>query len=171
MNPITQIAENHIRITRPLFSEAMRATENKAYKKAVHKTALVVIALYLAAAVWLLYTGGSLFFLLGESVFLGAILFWLAVMLPNTRMKRKYKAMAQYSNAAPERTVIFFHDYLSVTADTGKETVIPYTDIEGWQESRHLYILNCSHNIHVMLDKNGFILGDFQSVQSLLTSH
>lgn len=165
MNPTTQIAENHIRITRPLFSEAMRATENKAYKKAVHKTALVLIALYLAVAAWLWYTGGSLFFLLGESVFLGAILFWLIVMLPNTRIKSKYKAMAQYSNAAPERTVVFFHDHLSVTADTGKETVIPYTDIEGWLESRHLYILNCSHNIHVLLDKNGFVSGDFSTVK------
>lgn len=93
MHPTTQIAENHIRISRSLFNEAMRDTESKTYKKAVQKIALVLASLYLIIAFFLSYTGCSLLLLLGESVFLAALLFWLTVMLPGTRRHSKYKAL------------------------------------------------------------------------------
>ncbi|MGN0353405.1 MAG: hypothetical protein ACI4ES_17330, partial [Roseburia sp.] len=82
MKPITQIAENHITITRKLFNEGMRAVENKSYNKEIRLLALILTVLYLIVAIWLIYTGGSLFFLLGESIFLAALLFWLFIMLP-----------------------------------------------------------------------------------------
>jgi len=177
----TQIIENHaanarvdclnqICITRALFDEGMRAAENGAYKKAVRKMALILLAVYLAAAAWLLYTGGSLIFLLGESVFLCALLFWLIIMLPNTRRKSKYKAMMQGGNEVPGRTIKFYQNHLSVLTNTGKETLIQYKDIQDWKETSHLYILNCNNKISVLLDKNGFVAGDFQTVKSLIFS-
>lgn len=107
-------------------------------------------------------------YLLGESFFLGALLFWLFVMLPGSKRRSKYKLMIQSGNNIPERTVKFYQDYLSVISDTEKETVISYSNIQDWQETRNLYILNCNNNIRVMLDKNGFLTGDFHIVKSLL---
>lgn len=168
MYSTNKIAENHIRITRSLFDEGMRAVENKAYKKSIQKVAIVLVILYAAAVIWLLYTGGSLFFLLGQSVFLGALLFWLFVMLPGTRRRSKYRAMARGAEGIPERTVRFYKDTLSVITNTGKETAIPYCDITGWQETRHLYLLNCKNNTCVMLDKEGFLCGDPDTIRALL---
>lgn len=161
---------NQIRITRTLFDEGMRAAESGAYKKAIRKMALVLLAIYLGVAAWLLYTGGSLIFLLGESIFLGALLFWLIVMLPGTRRKSKYKAMSHGGNGVPERSVKFYQNHLSVITDAGKETVISYTDIQDWKETKHLYILNCANHISVLLDKDGFIIGDFETIKSLIFS-
>ena len=181
MQMTTQIAENHatnagvdcinhIHITRALFDEGMRAAESAAYKKAIRKMALILFIIYLAVAIWLLHTGGSLIFLLGESIFLGALLFWLTVMLPGTRRKSKYKAMMQGGNDIPERTVKFYQNHLSVLAHTGKETLIQYKDIQNWKETKHLYILSCNNKMSVLLDKNGFVTGDFQTIKNVIFS-
>lgn len=169
MKPAKPIAENHIRISRTLFNEGMRAAGSKEYQKSVQKIAAVLAVLFAAAAAWLLYTGGSLIFLLGEAIFLGALLFWLIVMLPGTRRRSKYKAMMQGSEDAPERTVRFYQEHLTVTSNSGKETTISYHDVINWQETTHLYILNCKDNISVLLDKSGFTAGDFDDVKRLLT--
>ncbi|MGN1141956.1 MAG: YcxB family protein [Oliverpabstia sp.] len=166
MQNITQIAENHTIISRKLFNEGMRAVENKSYKKEIKKLILILAIIYLVVVVWLLYTGGSLFFLFGESIFLGAILFWLVIMLPNTKRRNKYKALCQDTDIVPERTIKFYQDYLSVITNFGKETIILYNDITGFQETSHLYILNCNKNMNLLVSKDGFIFGDFNTLKS-----
>lgn len=166
MHTTTPIAENRISISRALFDEGMRAAENGKYKKSVQKLALILLVLYLGVAIWLIHSGSSLFFLLGESIFLGALIFWLTVMLPGTKRRSKYRTMAREKGRIPQRTVKFYPDELSVVTDTGRETVIPYSDVQGWQETRHLYILCCKNNLRVLLDKDGFVHGDFHSVTS-----
>lgn len=168
MHPTIPIAENHIHITRALFDEAMGATADQAYKKTIHRLACAIIVLYLAAAAWLVYKGGSLVFLLGESIFLCALLVWLFVMLPGSKHRNKYKVMTHSGTVTPERTVRFYATQMSVTDSTGKETVIPYSEAGQWQETRHLYILNCSQNRSVLLDKKGFVKGDFDIIKTLL---
>ena len=166
MHPTTQIAENHTLISRALFNEGMRAVENKSYKKTVQKLALILLAIYLAAAAWLLCTGGSLIFLIGETIFLGALLFWLSIMLPSTKRRSKYKAMAV--NGLPTRETRFYPDHLTVLSDTGKETTLFYHDMVSHQETKHLYILTFQNNVNVMLDKKGFVSGDLSAIlQSL----
>lgn len=168
MNTTTPIARNHIRISRALFYEGMRAAGNKKYMKSVKKIAVFVAIMFMAAAGWLLYTGGSLVFLLGEAVFLGALLFWLIFMLPRTRRSSKYKAMTKGSNSCPERITTFYQDYLSVASDDGRETIIQYSDVVSWQETKHLYLINCQNNLSVLLDKDGFDAGSFEAVAKLL---
>ncbi len=168
MHPTIPIAENHIRISRALFDEAMSVTADKAYKKTIHRLAFALLILSLAAAAWLVYTGGSLVFLLGESVFLGALLVWLFVMLPGSKHRNRYKVMTRSGTVIPERTIRFYDTQLSVTDSTGQETIIPYAEAEQWQETKHLYILNCSQNRSVLLDKKGFVKGDFDAIKSLL---
>lgn len=168
MKPAEQLAENHIRISQSLFNEGTRAVENQDYKRSIKRLASCIIVIFAAAAAWILYTGGSLIFLLGEAVFLGALLFWLTVMLPNTKRRSKYKAMTHNSEEVPERIIIFYPKHLSVRANDGNETFISYDNIKSWQETKHLYILNCGNNTSVLLDKQGFVSGDFHTIKSLL---
>lgn len=170
MNKTARIAENHICVSRALFREGIHAAENKDYARSVRKIAFCIVSVFAAAAAWLLYTGGSLVFLLGEAVFLGALLFWLMFMLPNTRRHRQYKAMMHGTGCVPERTTVFYPEHLSVTANHGSETVIPYDNIINWQETKHLYILNCMNNTSILLDKHGFVCGDFHTVVTALKS-
>lgn len=169
MQPATLIAENHITITKKLFNEGMRAVENKAYKKDIQRLTLLLAVLYSLIALWILYTNGSLFLLLGESVFLAALLFWLFIMLPGTKRKNKYKAMAQGRNIAPERTIRFYQDYMSVVAKTGETTDTGYQEITGWMETDNLYILNCTDKRSVLVSKSGFISGDFNAIKSFFS--
>lgn len=168
MHSTTQAVKNQICISRTLFDEGMRATENKAYKKTLRTLALILLALYLTVAVWLFCNGGSLLFLFGETIFLGALLFWLIIILPGKRRRSKYKAMVQDSSGLPKRSITFYPNHLSVITDTGKETSIPTADVIGWQETKNLYILSCKNNVYILLDKNGFVTGDFPAVKSLL---
>lgn len=168
MQTTKQIAENHIFITRSLFDEGMRAASGGAYKKTIQKLALSLAALYLAVAAWLIYSRVPLVFLAGETIFLAALLFWLAVMLPGTKRRSSYKAMTHNTDTVPERHVRFYQDHLTVIPNTGKETVISCADVINWQETPHLYILKCQNKISVLLDKNGFVSGDFHAVLEIL---
>lgn len=168
MEQTASIAKNHICISRALFNEGMRAAESGEYKKSIKKVTFVLAFLFTAAAVWLLCTGGSLIFLLGEAIFLGALLFWLMFMLPNARRKAKYKAMTCGTGDIPERTTTFYQNHLTVLANNNKETVIQYSDIINWQETKNLYLMNCHNKISILLDKKGFIAGDFDIVKKLL---
>ena len=165
MDPKTLIAENHTRISRRLFNEGMRAVENKSYKKEIKKLVLIFAALFLILAIWLVYTGTPLVFLLGEALFLAMILIWISVMLPDTKRRSKYKALQHNSGSTPERTILFYPDRLSVTANSGEVTLIPYTEITELQETRNLYIFHCSQNTSLLIAKNGFVLGDFHAVK------
>lgn len=168
MQTTTPIAENHISISHKLFNEGLRAAGSKTYKKEIHKVILILSVLYVTVAVWLWYTGGSLFFLLSESIFLGMLLLWLIFMLPVTKNRSKYNAMVQGTDRIPKRITRFYSNHLSVTTETEKVTTIPYDDILGWQETRNLYILNCNKNIAVLLDKKGFAIGDFLTVTTMI---
>lgn len=104
--------------------------------------------------------------LLGESVFLAALLFWLFIMLPGTKRKNKYKAMTKGRNITPERTIRFYQDHMSVIARTGETTDIGYQEITGWQETDNLYILNCTNKRSVLVSKDGFTFGSLDVIKS-----
>ena len=76
--------------------------------------------------------------------------------------------MAYGSSEIPERTTAFYQNHLSVLANNNKETIIPYSDIINWQETKSLYLINCRNKLSILLDKKGFILGDFEIVKELL---
>lgn len=165
MQPTIPIAENHTRISRKLFNEGVRAVENKRYKKDILKLIIILTVIYLIVAAWLLHTGGSLFFLFGESIFLAAMIFWATIYLPGSKRRNKYKAMMQGTDHVPERMIKFYLNHLLVITDSGKQTVISYNDVTGWQETSNLYILNCNNNTSLLVSKDGFIFGDFDTVK------
>lgn len=169
MTQTTPIAKNNISISLSLFKEGAKAGESKSYKKSISKVAIFILIVYVALAIYLIVTKGSPFLLIGETVFLGAVLFWLVYMLPNTRRKSKYKAMSQGGLFTPQRTTYFYEENMMVVTDSGKETLIPYADILSWKETRHLIVISCKNKLGVMLDKNGFEIGNFKKIEHFLS--
>jgi hypothetical protein len=172
MNPSTiqstLIAENHITISRSLFDEGMSAIQRTSYKKSTRHLAVILTVLFVAVAAYFLYNGIPLIFLLGECIFLGALMFWISVMLPKSRRRSKYKVMSQNGAITPERTVLFYDDHLKAVTNNGKETVISYEDVQSCLETSHLWILNCNGNLGILLSKDGFTQGSFDGLKGLI---
>ena len=162
------IAENRIEITRKLFDEGMQTVENKEYKKLTLKVALVVLVITAAAAVYLLHTGGSLIYLAGECIFFAAMLIWVAFVLPRNKRKRSYEAMRRKSDGVLTRTVRFYADHMIICSGAGKEVTIPYKDVNGWHETKHLCILTCKEKTGVLLNKDGFVTGNAKAVKAII---
>ena len=72
--------------------------------------------------------------------------------------------MMRDTDRIPERTTVFYQDYLTVLANCGAETILTYDGIINWQETKNLYILKFMNNTCILLDKNGFISGSFQDI-------
>lgn len=168
MDQSTIIAENHITVTRPIFDEGMQAIENPAYKKTIFRTVAAVAAFALIIGIHLVYTGSSPFLFLGECVFIAAVMLWLFVLLPKRKRNNKYKAMGQGSNELPSRITRFYPSRFCAITNTGKEVTVPYTDVLSWQETEHLWILNCANNLGLLLDKKGFVTGNFEVIRPIL---
>ncbi len=154
----TLIAENHITITPKLFKEAMKMLEDTSYKKSIRRLSIFLIGLYLCIAVWLILSGTSLIFLLGETIFLASLLYWLFIMLPNTKYKNKYKTLSAGADTPVKKAIYFYEDYLESSTNLGALTRIPYSEIINHQETRNLYIITCTHNRVILIDKNGFTM-------------
>lgn len=162
------VAENHITITKKIFNEGRLASRNENYRKNVLRLAGILALILAATAVWLICTGGSLIYLAGEVIFAAALLVWLIVVLPANGGKSRYQAMMQGTSAPPRRTTVFYQDYLEVTAESGKKTVVPYSDVEKIIESRNLWVLSCKGRIGVMIKKDGFIRGNMDEVRKYM---
>lgn len=98
--------------------------------------------------------------------------FWWATAFPGLGIirQKKYKAMRSGTSNIPKRVTTFYPNYLSISADNQKKTLISYDDILSLQETQHLYILNCRNNISVLLDKKGFTFGDIHTVKENIKS-
>ncbi len=162
------IAENHITITRQLFTEGTIAVKKSKYRKASFKLAAVLLLVCLISAILVLAVRVNPVYLVGEFIFIAALLIWLIFVLPKTGCKTRYKAMSGSKNAPPVRKILFYEDHLIVTADSGKETAIPYADIGQMIESSHLWILKSKNGIGVLLKKNGFTFGNIDIVRKYI---
>lgn len=74
--------------------------------------------------------------------------------------------MTKGRNIAPERTIRFYQDHMSVIARTGETTDIDYQEITGWQETDNLYVINCTNKRSVLVSKSGFVSGDINAIKS-----
>lgn len=162
------IAENHITITRKLFTEGSMATKNKDYQKIILKFGVSITLFCITIGIWFIYTGKNLIHLIGELIFIAALLLWIIFILPRSGNRSRYKAMCQSLQEPPVRTISFFQDYLLVLPKVGKEISIPYKNVLGWTETKNLWILNCENNLGVMLKKDGFSTGTIELVKDAI---
>lgn len=162
------LIENQITITRALFYEGMKASESAAYRKVIRTTAIVVLILFAGISIGMLLMGSSPVFLLGEFLFVGVLMLWMTVLLPNSRKKNKYKMLCKSSPDVPKRTAKFFPNHFSVVTDTGKMKDFEYKNIRNFHETKHLYVMIDESKTAILLDKKGFTIGNIEQVKKLL---
>lgn len=163
------LAENHIQITKEYFNEYFNTISARNYRKAMKKIVIVLLILFGGIAVFLLANGVSPFYLLSQSFFVVVILVWLLYFLPRSRRKNGYAAMCRRSGAGiPARKVLFFEDNMVVTSPAEKSLTIDYGEIAEIAETEHLYAIISKEKRCVLVDKNGFTVGDAKIMKTAM---
>ena len=162
------LIENQITLTKDLFYEGIKATENASFKKILRVLCIVIAVLFVGISVWTLLTGGSIVFLIGEFFFLGALLVWLAFIYPGSRRRNVYKAMCRGCSDAPKRTIQFFPNHFTVITSTGNRRDFDYKEIEAVKETARLYLLVESSGTGILLAKDGFTRGSWEELKAYL---
>lgn len=161
------IAENRFSITKQLFYEGMLRISKDSYGKAAIKYSFIFVAIWVAMAAFLLFTGGTIGQALVYLLLVGVIILWLNVFAPRSHAKKGWNALVSRYGSAMERRVRFYKDHLEVDGDCAAKTVT-YQEILEIKESKHLYVLICVDKVGVMVAKDGFAYGDFDEIQSLI---
>ena len=164
----TPIARNQFTVTKKLFTEGKIATLGDSYRKAARILCIILILVLVVTGIWLLYSGGSLFYLFGEIFFTAVVIVWLTVFVPRSGAKRGYRAMASGSDTSPERTTLFYHDHFTSVTETGKSVTFLYKDVEKLTETKNLWVMTCKNKMGVMIKKDGFTLGNMDLVKEQL---
>ncbi|MCD7760334.1 MAG: YcxB family protein [Clostridiales bacterium] len=160
------LAVNTVEMTEAVFHEGARAVLNRKYNRLTAKVAGVLLAVLAVLYLMVSLTDGNAAILGGEVILYAAVLIWLRVVLPRTEEKKAYRALSQ--NGLPRRETSFYEDRLIVRSGTGEETEIAYSDIISRRETAHLLILTCANGSEVLLDREGFSVGDSDTMAQLL---
>lgn len=161
------IAENRFSITKQLFYEGMLSISKDSYGKAAIKYSFVFVAIWVAMAAFLLFTGGTIGQALVYLLLVGVIILWLNVFAPRSHAKKGWNALVNRYGSAMERRTRFYRDHLEIDGDCAAKTVT-YQEILEIKESKHLYVLICVDKVGVMVAKDGFAYGDFDEIKSLI---
>ena len=162
------IAENHITITKQLFTEGTLAARSPKYIQAVYRMAVVLVLVLILSAVLVPVLRLNPMLLAGEFIFIAALLLWLMVVLPRNGCRSRYKAMCGGASVPPSRTVLFYQDHLTVKADSGKEASFDYKNICQILDSSHMWILKTDSGAGILLKKDGFISGNMDIVKKAI---
>lgn len=163
------IAENRFTITKALFYEGMLRISKDSYGKAAIKYSFVFVAIWVAMAAFLLFTGGTIGQALIYLALVSVIILWLNVFAPRSHAKKGWNALVNRYGTAMERRVRFYKDHLEVDGDCSPKTVT-YQEILEVKEAKHLYVLIGVDKVGVMVARDGFAYGDFDEVLALIKS-
>lgn len=161
------IAENRFSITKQLFYEGMLTISKDSYGKAAIKYSFIFLAIWVAMAAFLLFTGGTIGQALVYLLLVGVIIAWLNVFVPRSNAKKGWNALVSRYGSATDRRVRFYKDHLEVDGDCPAKTVT-YQEILEIKESKHLYVLIGVDKVGVMVAKDGFTYGDFDEIRALI---
>ena len=166
---MNKLATNHIEITLDLFQEGMDAISNKRYKALLKKIVIVAAAIFALVGLYTYYKGASLFYLICEFVIIVLLCVYILVFMPRSASKKNYRGMVQRANGVtPRRTLDFFNDHLVIYAEAGRNTNVGYDEIAEIVETKELWVLNCKDNTGVLVSKDGFSMGDFETVRPFI---
>ena len=143
MNKQLPLAENHITITEHVFREANNATANRSWIKTMKYLSLLAALACAGLFVWLRSTGSSPIILLGEILFLGALLLWLLIFFPRSQSRTRYKSLCKGLSDPPKRIIRFYASHLEATGDQIDRTVIDYDQITGYLTTKICILSNC----------------------------
>ena len=166
---VNKLATNHIEITLDLFQEGMDAISNKRYKALLKKIVIAAAVIFALVGLYTYYKGASLFYLICEFVIIALLCVYILVFMPRSARKKNYRGMVQRANGdTPRRTIDFFNDHLVIYAEAGRNTNVGYDEIAEIAETKELWILNCKDNTGVLVSKDGFSMGDFDTVRPVI---
>ena len=166
---MNKLATNHIEITLDLFQEGMDAISNKRYKALLRKIVIAAAAIFALVGLYTYYKGASLFYLICEFVIIVLLCVYILVFMPRSARKKNYRGMVQRANGdTPRRTLDFFNDHLVIYAEAGRNTNVGYDEIAEIVETKELWVLNCKDNTGVLVSKDGFSMGDFETVRPFI---
>ena len=149
------LAENRLTITKSLFTEGMLRISRDSYGAGARKTALALIAIWVAVAAYTVWSGGGLIHTVAYLIPFGLIILWSNVLLPRNQVKRMWKSQEMTHGPGAERLTRFYEDRLVITG-TGVNKEIPYDQILSVKYSRHLVILLCENKMGILLARDGF---------------
>lgn len=160
------IAENRVTVNKKLFLEGAAALKTKAYKRVVLITLLVLAVLFGISAVWVVRQGGTIYYTVGEFLFIGFLILWIFVFMPRNKSAAQFRLMTRNNpDGVITRTTRFFETYLQATTETGKNLSISYRDIAAWRETKHLWVLVSKNHQAIMLGKDGFTQGSMDAIK------
>lgn len=166
---MNKLASNHIEITLELFQEGMDAISNKRYKALLKKIVAVAAVIFALIGIYTYYKGASLFYLVCEFIIIALVCVYILVFMPRSARKKNYKSMCQRAGGdTPRRTIDFFSDHLVIYAEAGRNTNVGYDEIAEIAETKNLWVLNCKDQTGVLVDKEGFSLGTFDTVRPVI---
>ena len=161
------IAVNHITVTRDLFAESHNATFSQRRQKMLLYCGFVFLAFGLVfLAIQVRFP--MLSSLCVPALLTGALVILWAVTLQRSEQRRKYKAFQRVNGEISERTVTCWCTSLSVDTGKGEPTQIDYTDIREHKETEHLLLLICNDHRGIMLSKDGFDTGSWETLLSAI---
>lgn len=166
---MASIIENQVSVTRPLFYEGLKATENLSYKKTMKITSIVLAVLFVLLTIGMFLMGSTPVFMAGEFLFFGGLLFWMLILQPKSRKKNAYKMLCKASSDVPKRTSKFYPNHFTVVTDTGKTRDFQYEQILQLVETENLYVLIDESGLGILLDKAGFKSGSIEEIKEYLT--
>lgn len=157
------IAVNHITINQELFAEGHAAIFSKRRQKMLLYCGIVFCAfgIILLALQMRLPVASALSF---PAILSGIIVVIWALTLQKSELRRKYKAFQRRNGDTSERTVNCYRSHLTVETGSAEPVQIDYPDIREHKETAHLFILICADHTGVMLAKDGFSLGSWQTL-------
>lgn len=166
---MNKLATNHIEITLDLFQEGMDAISNKRYNALLKKIVIAAAVIFALVGLYTYYKGASLFYLICEFVIIVLLCVYILVFMPRSARKKNYRGMVHRANGdTPRRTIDFFNDHLVIYAEAGRNTNVGYDEIAEIVETKELWVLNCKDNTGVLVSKDGFSMGDFETVRPVI---
>ena len=157
------IAVNHITVNQALFAEGHAAIFSKRRQKMLLYCGIVFCAfgVILLAVQMRLPVASALSF---PALLSGVIVVIWALTLQRSELRRKYKAFQRRNGGASARTVVCYRNYLVIENGDAEPMQIDYPDIREQKETEHMFILICADHTGVMLAKDGFSIGSWQTL-------
>lgn len=164
-----KLAESHIEITLPVYREGMNAINGKRFKSLIKKLLIFMIIIFAALTAYNLKKSFNPFVILIEAAIIVLLCVYMIVIMPRSARKKSYRAMCKRSETdVPRRTMEFFEDHLIIYAEAGRKTDVSYEEISEISETPDLWVLICKDRSGVLISKEGFSLGNFETVREAI---
>ena len=161
------LAENSFTITKKLSYEGLLRISAEDYGKFAKKAVLFLAAAWLVLAIFTLWQGQGIGYIVIEFVILCLVSLWISVYVPRNKAKRAFKALEARYGSDLQRTIRFYEDRLEVTTPETQKTV-PYSEITQVLHSKNLLILVTEDRSGILVALDSFTLGSDDTVQDLI---